>query len=278
MPLAIIRGVFWNLGNQDRKGLVADMAVERNLNVIVLAEPAGAADECLAALNERPGADFSCPDSITPRLQVFSGSNELDLREVYADNNRRLTIRRLNWNGHDFLFVAVHWISKLRWTDEDQHVEAQVLAEQIRSWEDREGHRRTILIGDLNMNPFERGIAQAAGLHGMMNKADVAEGTRTVQTRQYPFFYNPMWGLFGDRTPGPPGTYYFRDSAHLSYDWNIFDQLLIRPEALTHCQEEVEIVTRIGDTNLLNARGRPDLSVGSDHLPLYFSLTASPKS
>ena len=55
---------------------------------------------------------------------------------------------------------------------------------------------------------------------------------RTVQETSYPFFYNPMWNLFGDYSPGPPGTYYYSDSTHKVFFWNMFDQVLIRPDLL----------------------------------------------
>ena len=47
---------------------------------------------------------------------------------------------------------------------------------------------------------------------------------RFVQGTDYPFFYNPMWGLFGDGREGPAGSYYYAKSGHETYFWNIFDQ------------------------------------------------------
>ncbi len=267
-----INGLFWNLGGHDRRSLVGRAAAERQVDLLVLAESGLDAEQYLAALETETGIAYECPPSLTTRLQVFSRPRGFDLSELYVDNNKRLSIRRLKWNGREYLLVVAHLISKLRWREVDQHAETQVLAQEIRRAETAEGHRRTILVGDLNMNPFEPGVVQANCLHAMMCKTDVARKTRTVQTRKYPFFYNPMWGMFGDRTPGPPGSYFQRRAEHLCYDWNIFDQILIRPEALEHFEESVEIVTGIADQHLLTARGRPDRTVGSDHLPLYFSL------
>lgn len=150
-----------------------------------------------------------------------------------------------------------------------------MLALDLRRAEEQHRHRRTIVVGDLNMNPFEAGVVNASGLHAMMTQAIVRDGSRDVQGREYPFFYNPMWGFFGDRTPGPPGTYYYRHSGHLSYDWNIFDQVLIRPEALPWFQGDVEILTKVGDVELLGRHGRPNAEVGSDHLPIVFRLAAA---
>ena len=44
------------------------------------------------------------------------------------------------------------------------------------------------------------------------------------------FFYNPMWGHFGDALDGPPGSYYDARSEAVAYFWNVFDQVLIRTQ------------------------------------------------
>lgn len=95
-----------------------------------------------------------------------------------------------------------------------------------------------------------------------------------VQGREYPFFYNPMWGFFGDRTEGPPGTHFYRHSGHVSFDWNIFDQLLLRTDVLPWFRDDIEILTRIGETELQLANGRPNSEIGSDHFPIVFRLAA----
>lgn len=108
-----------------------------------------------------------------------------------------------------------------------------------------------------------------------MAKSIANAGSRKIQGQRYPFFYNPMWGFFGDRTPGPAGTIHYRHSGHVSFFWNIFDQILIRPDALPWFDDTIEIVSRIGDINLLTASGYPDPEIGSDHLPIVFRVAAA---
>lgn len=83
------------------------------------------------------------------------------------------------------------------------------------------------------MNPFEAGIVGAGGFHAVMDRAIALKRSRVFQKKERNFFYNPMWGCFGDATPGPPGTYYYRGGM-VSYFWNIFDQILIRPDLLEY--------------------------------------------
>jgi hypothetical protein len=47
----------------------------------------------------------------------------------------------------------------------------------------------------------------------------------------------------------------------------MFDQVLIRPEALPWFQGDVRIVTRIGETDLADGDGCPNQDIGSDHFP-----------
>jgi exonuclease III len=175
------------------------------------------------------------------------------------------------------LLAALHLPSKLHKTDsqEYQSFVASQVSEKIRKLELENGTSRTVLVGDLNMNPFEKGVASANGLHAVMTR-DIArsrKGKRQVVREFYPFFYNPMWGRFGDTTEGPPGTYYRRGSEPTEYFWNTYDQVLIRPELLDSFDEKtVKVLTEFGGTRFLLNSGKPDHSRLSDHLPLLFAL------
>jgi hypothetical protein len=78
-----------------------------------------------------------------------------------------------------------------------------------------------------------------------------------------------MWGCFGDRTPGPPGTHYSR-GADVSYFWHIFDQVLIRPDLIERFDDEaLQTLAAVGSMPLIGENGRPAVS---DHLPISFKL------
>jgi hypothetical protein len=184
------------------------------------------------------------------------------------------TIRHLLVPGHcSVILAAVHFPSKLFWNDGSQALECTEFARTIIEVESEVGHDRTVLVGDLNMNPFESGMVGAVGLNATMVRERALREFRVVQGRQYPFFYNPMWGHFGDRDPNPAGTYYRDSGQHVNYYWNMFDQVLIRPSLLGMFPADgVEIVTHAGRTPLLTSSGVSNRAIGSDHLPLLFTL------
>lgn len=264
---------FWNLGRRDRHELIERLAVAETADVIVLAESGVEPAAMLKDLRKHVDGEFELPESDTPRLQLFTRGTTWDLREVYGDVSGRMTIRVLRFQQNEFLFAAVHLPDKRNFDAANRAINAHELAQSLRNSEDHRGHRRTVLVGDLNMNPFEDGVVSAAGFHAVTTKAIAQDGGRIVQGREYPFFYNPMWGFFGDRTPGPPGTFYYRDK-FVSLEWHMLDQVLIRPDVLPWFRDDVKIMTKIGDTDLERPNGRPDNQVGSDHFPIVFRLSA----
>ena len=64
--------------------------------------------------------------------------------------------------------------------------------------EEQVGHTRTVIVGDFNMNPFEPGMAGILGFQAVMDRRIAQRITRTVDRKEYSFFYNPMWSRLGD--------------------------------------------------------------------------------
>jgi hypothetical protein len=130
------------------------------------------------------------------------------------------------------------------------------------------------LIGDLNSNPFDNGLVLPRSLHAVMPRRVAEQVSREVSHRPWPYFFNPMWGFFGDGTASPPGTcYYSPEGSHRAFHWNMFDQVLIRPSLLPYyASDSVRIVHTLGTENLTKANGIPDRDVGSDHLPIRIRL------
>ena len=121
------------------------------------------------------------------------------------------------------------------------------------------------------MNPFDSGMVAAQTFHAMMTKQLVKKGERMSRGRSYRFFYNPMWRFFGDQDEMPSGTYYWQASNPINHFWNMYDQVLLRPE-LMYSLLDLRILHSDGQTSLLTNSGIPDKNAGSDHLPIYFQL------
>ena len=63
---------------------------------------------------------------------------------------------------------------------DNQISEHRKLAQKIREVENKVGHTRTILVGDLNVNPFEEIMILADGFHAVSNRHIARKGKRKM--------------------------------------------------------------------------------------------------
>ncbi len=227
----------------------------------------------LSALNRNEKEyDYSESPGCT-KIKIFTKFNKKYVPPQWEDD--RTTIRHLRLPGKKNILLAVtHLPSKMYSSSDSLAIEAGILAGRIRCAENLAGHSRTILAGDLNMNPFEVGIVGSANLHGVMDRKIAQKKERKVQSRKYPFFYNPMWGMLGDSRSGPPGSFYYPGTQHVEYFWHMFDQVMLRPDLLEYFDNrDLKILLSDDEYSLITKDGLPDKKTCSDHLPLFFKLT-----
>ncbi len=262
--------LFWNVHQRPLGDVVAAAAADNNSDVVILAE----CDDprpVLGRLNTNTSRFFAFRSSIDGRFVVFSRLPEEGLTELGAYEG--LTFFRLSPPiGKEVLLVAAHLPSKLWLSEDDQAFHSRRFGKKIVEFEERVGHQRTVLLGDLNMNPFELGMVSADGFHATSARMIAHRGSRTIGGERYPYFYNPMWNHLGD-DHGPPGTYYRGSPTPTQDHWHLLDQVLVRPALLNALpKERVRIITSAGGKDLLRNDGRIDKTIGSDHLPLSFDL------
>jgi len=271
----VIKFLFWNLNGKPLEATVGSLARMHDIDVLMLAECAVAPARMLRVLNDETDRPFHLTFSLLKSIAVYTRFSRRFVRTLGDDEAVRLTSRRFVLPARlDILLVVVHLPSKLRWKESSQSVFCPVVTEWIRQLEDEVGHTRTVIAGDFNMNPFETGVVSATGFNATMARDVAVQGTRSVLGRDYPFFYNPMWALSGDAGVGrPSGTYYQRRSEPVDYCWNMFDQVLVRPDLLPNFENEhVQILTADADGTFLSKKGRPRKKDLSDHLPIVFAL------
>jgi len=265
--------LFWNICKKPLQQLISNLASLHTIDLIMLTESSIEPALMLNTLNQDGGSSYYYSPNIgCKKVDIYTSFPSSFLSPIFETDI--LTIRRLTLPGlSDILLAATHFPSKLWWDESSQASQCIELSKMIISIEQEEGHSRTVLIGDFNMNPFEDGVVSANGLHSVMTRDIAQKGKRTVQSTNYPFFYNPMWNFFGDHRTGPPGTYYYERSVQKVYFWNMFDQVLFRPDILPlFDNDDLEILESDGEVPFLSDTGIPDSKNVSDHLPILFRL------
>ncbi len=241
-------------------------------DVIVLNENKTESSQTLRALQDNVSSNFYIPSasqSSKNRFHCFCKNPVLDMSEIHS--GFRSSVRKFRIGSQSALLALVHGVDMRNYDAETRQSFAQSLATEMRFVKDQQQTNKVVILGDFNMNPYDRGMTLAAGLNAMMTKDCVTPGVRQHLNEQYEFYYNPMWSLLGDhRNDGPSGTAY--DTSNQGpYGWSMLDQVLIN-HSIVSLFHDVEIITEAGDISLMDARGRPDSKHASDHFPILVTM------
>lgn len=276
-----LRVLFWNVkggasaADNAALALVPALVDAFELDIVTLAEAPDDTQQVLRAM----GLATNVPE---PDL----GTNERGLVTFVTGERFKVTARRIERhhrayaaapNGCDPVsLVAVHLQSPVndKGDPERARMRAGRCHDFVEDVEQSEGHTRTIVYGDFNMDPFAIPMVHIQGLNAMRTAAR-ARRPRTSEALTRGTFYNPMWNLLGDRRghpdrwPSPAGSFHMDDDGPAGYFWRMPDQVLVRGELTEHLGS-VEILNAVGARRLVSERAhRPCVS---DHLPILFEL------
>ncbi|WP_426491247.1 endonuclease/exonuclease/phosphatase family protein [Hymenobacter sp. 102] len=279
---------FWNIESKPKKknnkiflkdlsDYMVMLTIERQLDIICLAETRDDINlSFITKLNTIVRDSYSIIKCSKDKLTVisrYSNTSFEDKSHLYKSTRwtaHKLTIDSLI----ELNLFAVHFHSKTSWSEASLALECVNFARDILVVEEQTKCKNTILIGDFNMNPFENGLVAANGLNAL---SDLEYAIKTPKGRDidgtfYEFFYNPMWSFFGDINR-QYGTYYYRTPGHISHEWNIYDQIIMRPRLKSYLDDPfLKIIKNIGGEDITKVFNRPDREVYSDHLPVILKL------
>jgi hypothetical protein len=279
--------LFWNLQKKPLQDSLYRLVEKHQVDILLLAENTLSVGEVLLTLNQKTAGFHYSPSVRSEGEKVQAVSSEGEKVQVYTrfsrefsepltglPSYRRHTTRIINLPGRErFLLISAHLESKLNMGDASHRTVVENFSENLRQDESIFGSKKTIIIGDMNANPFEDGVISARGLHAVSSRRVAEKIERKVSDKSYPFLYNPMWGLYSKQDGMPLGTHYYGRSEYVCHFWNMFDQVLLRPEMLSFWMpESLQILTDDGEESFLTRNGTPTREKFSDHLPIICSL------
>ncbi len=269
--------IVWNTNRKALYEEVSDLAFEHQADFIILIENLGVSSQMIDYLEMKTNNTYLYHKN-TLRFEnghLYTKSNFNNIRTL--NEHQRYSIKEITLSGETFNLVIVHLPSKNNWGNSADHdAICSVLKQDIDYFENDNGHQKTIVLGDFNMNPFENGMINAMGLHSVMDRNIAETKYRKIYDEDYEFLYNPMWSFLGSKGKSNiNGTNYHNTSKYMNYYWNMYDQVLLRPDLLNYFNEDdLEIISKINGIDLtktVNNTKRINTDV-SDHLPIKFKL------
>lgn len=256
--------LFWNVNKQPVNDYLLELIEEYDLDLIGLAEYKDDHSDLIRKTFDG-GLDFySIPQIGCERIKVFSKFKPGNV-ETLNETSYYTSFSVPHKNLGKIIYTMVHLPSKIHANEEDLFVEATILKRDIEKSEEKIECNDSIVVGDFNMNPFEKGMLAATALHAFPTKAEASHETRKVRHSTYSMFYNPMWKFIGEENAG---TYYYNSSHQYSLYWNYFDQVIVRPSLSSEICN-LKVITKINDRDIIGENSRPNLS---DHLPIIFTI------
>jgi len=251
-----------------------NLIIEKHLDLLVLSEYGGDIQELCSSANNRSKIHY-VPIPREPECNRITGiiNHKYETESLRGENQTHYQIIKILTPSYKMLVAAIHNISKLRASEQEQAHILRCFHDDIKKLEEIHQCENTVAIGDFNVNPFEISCIDADTMHSIPFREEVSNRPdRVVQGKTYKNFYNPTWKLFGNKCI-PYATYYHNSRGRLSnYYWNAFDQVMIRQSLMpAFIEESLEIITKAGHHRLLK-NGKPNAVNYSDHLPLFCIL------
>lgn len=263
--------LFWNVNKKALDECLLEIIIEKNCDLIGLAEYPKDIQSLCNKVNLYSREEYKV-------VTNYGGCQKIKalIKEEYnvesLSEQSRYHIALIQTTAFKLIIAMIHNISKVHPTLEEQKENLRQFHYDIERIEFENQTRNVLVMGDLNVNPFEETCIAANTIHAIPYVEELNKDGRQIQERMYREFYNPMWKFLG-RVEPPYGTCFYNNSKIINYFWNIFDQFLIRPELLDALDNNsLEIITTVGERSLLKENYKPNRQKYSDHLPIYVRL------
>jgi len=258
--------LFWNTHNNDKiNSVLLDVIIENEISFVVLTEYTANLDQLIALLSE---------NGILMRSYMTTGCDRITVlgSVLNVEPGPQSKYASMQVIDETDILCCVHLPSQIYSQSEGmRRVAIGRIVSDINQLEADLNTESTIIVGDFNINPFDKGCLDADMFHGVPTYGVASRKTRVVGGEEFKMFYNPMWNFFGDFQQ-PCGTYFYGGNQIDNLFWNIYDQVLIRPALYDRfTQSQLRIITGTQSLSFLTEKGYPDENI-SDHFPIVFEI------
>lgn len=229
----------------------------------------------------------------TPDL-VWQGTPAVFVSDSLKEASERMVAAQFSAGGfHNVQVIGVHFPDRrtLPEGDSRETVVGELAKEFHRFW-GFWGHGPLLLLGDFNANPFHPELAERRFLWAIRDR-DYLETSESLTTRKLPDdvpviaggrryeslrarkqelgapsrkpLFNPMWRFLSEQAKHPRGTYHYTGADAL-VPWNCLDHVIVSAHFVR--QMRVQILTWLGDRQLIDADRKSIRSQYGDHLPV----------
>lgn len=258
--------LFWNLNKRDNADLALTCMREEEVGIAAFAEYSGTefSDDLFIRSGYHSIGLGGCD-----KVKIIA-REPIEILDCFEES--RFTVLPMKIGETYFVVAAAHLVDRMSSADpEPRLVDIRKMMDVIHGYETKASIGKTIIMGDLNANPYDKELLLPNAFNAMLFKGIVRnKATRTWCGDEYPYLYNPTIHWLSEESENYGSFYYSGDCT--SPVWNCYDQALVSPELMDSINS-YSYLKRIGDRDLI-AKVRPDSKI-SDHLPLLVDIDLS---
>ncbi len=280
-----LKVLFWNINGRGNNFINKLMSISEDVDILLLAE-SRIDDSLIKEKIKLDKVSFKSEfDEIELTPKLYSNISSSALQHYSNSPSKRLCFFTLQTKEFSEIILAgLHFPSKATYRGETQLSFASNYSKWIREIEAQRKHKRTLVFGDFNMNPFEEGMIQPQAFNATLSAEVAKSGQRTSHFEKFDYFYNPMWNWLGDREYHSgrnklPGSFYYRTTSDVTQIyWNVFDKVVVRPQLIDAVDySSLKIIEALSTAELISQDCENRADNFTDHLPLMFILNVSTK-
>jgi exonuclease III len=256
--------IYWNTNNISKINQIIDICSTERPDIFFLSE----IDEKLLEDNNQYFNDINYEYFLNPGSERVKILKKLNLKIDLGLQHKYYSFISMKENNLNL--ISLHFPSQI-------YQPMESLKEFIRNFRNTIDNRigspleeRIILIGDFNVNPFEKPMLDFDGFSATNNISSKGEVRHLGQVRT--LYYNPTWQLYSNKKF--PGTMYYKRPSSSSYDileHHLLDQVIISIKLLNEIKSE-QIKTIERTSNFVFKRENSNKIYESDHLPLSYQI------
>ena len=284
---------FWNVyKGKGKGGAISTAIVDLAEAICVDKKLSGKDQEVLLCLGEPGKIDFQ---AILAALQARNTGKTWWLDQTHRRFAILSTLPQSEWDPEDTLHAGSFPSSLVRTTSGKpiqyeiwfthlstpayswhpnslNNEEARDLRVGVETREQNKLHKRSVVIGDFNMEPFSQSMTTPQYMNATPCRTLAATNVKIARRKsEIRYFFNPMWTLLGSwQANRQPGSFY-RNDATASVNWHVIDQVIVRPELIGAVYSGTPMILANAGMTPLTTREGAIASI-SDHLPVLVTL------
>ncbi len=251
---------------------ISEIIIEKKCDIVLLAEyPTDKISKLCKEINLISPENYKVLPSYGGCSHICGIiSNRYKTVSVLHEDNR-YAIFKIGIATGTLLIAAIHNVSKMSGGTFDQLGVLQRTCTDLTEQEIKFQSKNSIMVGDFNINPFEEISVSSDSLFAIPYKEELKDTTAVRQGIVREKFFNPSWKFLSNQE-APYASYYYNSSKSVNYYWNMFDQVIVRPQLINAFNmDSFSIITETKTCQLM-LNGKPNKNNFSDHLPIFFNI------